>query len=130
MSDIPAELLYTKSHEWVRKEADGTVVIGITDHAQEALGDMVFVDLPEVGDEIEAGGDLAVVESVKAASDVYAPVSGNITEVNTALADAPEMINTDSYGDGWFLRLATTDTAGLDALLSAADYAEVLADEA
>ena len=130
MSEIPADLLYTASHEWVRKEADGTVVIGITDHAQEALGDMVFVELPEIGDAIDAGGDLAVVESVKAASDVYAPVSGEITEVNTALADAPEMINADAYGDGWFLRLATTDAAGLDGLLSAADYAEILADEA
>ncbi len=130
MSEIPADLLYTASHEWVRKEADGTVVIGITDHAQEALGDMVFVELPEIGDAIDAGGDLAVVESVKAASDVYAPVSGEITEVNTALADSPEMINADAYGDGWFLRLATTDAAGLDGLLSAADYAEILADEA
>ena len=130
MSEIPADLLSTASHEWVRKEADGTVVIGITDHAQEALGDMVFVELPEIGDAIDAGGDLAVVESVKAASDVYAPVSGEITEVNTALADSPEMINADAYGDGWFLRLATTDAAGLDGLLSAADYAEILADEA
>ena len=128
MSEIPENLLYTKSHEWIRRAHDGSVIIGITDHAQQALGDMVFVDLPEAGGRVESGADLAVVESVKAASDVYAPISGEIQESNAALADSPELINSDPYGEGWFVRLQPSDDAELDSLLSAADYA-AMADE-
>ena len=129
MSDIPENLLYTKSHEWVRRADDGSVVIGITDHAQEALGDMVFIDLPEAGSVVEAGADLAVVESVKAASDVYAPVSGEVAASNAALADAPELINSDPYGEAWFIRLQPNDVSQLDGLLSATDYAAEIAEE-
>ena len=129
MSDIPDELLYTKSHEWIRVTDDGSVVIGITDHAQEALGDMVFVELPEVGMSFESGGDMAVVESVKAASDVYAPVAGEVEQNNDALTDAPELINSDPYGEGWFLRLKPSDAAQLDGLLDADAYAAVVAAE-
>lgn len=105
MSELPGDLEYTKEHEWLRQEEDGSVTIGITDHAQSALGDLVYVELPDVGQDIVVGGEMAVVESVKAASDVYAPVSGNILEVNTELADDPEKINADPYGDGWIVRL-------------------------
>ena len=130
MSELPAELKYTESHEWVRDEGDGTVTVGITDHAQEALGDLVFVDLPEVGASLSAGGDCAVVESVKAASDVYSPVSGEVTAVNEALADAPEIINGDAFGDGWIFKLKLSDPAELDGLLGADGYAAVMeADE-
>jgi len=129
MSDIPENLLYTKSHEWVRRADDGSVVIGITDHAQEALGDMVFIDLPEAGSVVEAGADLAVVESVKAASDVYAPVSGEVAASNAALVDAPELINSDPYGEAWFIRLQPNDVSQLDGLLSATDYAAEIAEE-
>ena len=129
MSDIPDDLLYTKSHEWMRVTDDGSVVIGITDHAQEALGDMVFIELPTVGMSFEAGSDMAVVESVKAASDVYAPVSGEVQQSNEALVDAPELINSDPYGEGWFLRLKPKDPAQLDGLLNADAYAAVVAEE-
>jgi glycine cleavage system H protein len=129
MSELPAELKYTKSHEWVRDEGDGTVTVGITDHAQEALGDLVFVDLPEAGASLDAGSDCAVVESVKAASDVYSPVSGEVTEVNEALADAPETINTDAFGDGWMFKLRLSDPEQLGDLLDADAYAEVMADD-
>ena len=105
MSELPGDLRFTEEHEWLRKEEDGSVTIGITDHAQSALGDLVFVELPEVGQELEAGGEMAVVESVKAASDVYAPVSGTVLEVNSALTDDPEKINADPYGEGWMVRL-------------------------
>ena len=105
MDELPGDLVYTSDHEWLRKEEDGSVTIGITDHAQAALGDLVFVELPEVGQELEAGGEMAVVESVKAASDVYAPVSGIVLDVNGVLADDPEKINVDPYGDGWIVRL-------------------------
>ena len=105
MSELPGDLLYTEEHEWLRKEEDGSVTIGITEHAQAALGDLVYVELPEVGAELEAGDEMAVVESVKAASDVYAPVSGTVIEVNGELADDPEKINSDPYGDGWIVRL-------------------------
>ena len=120
MSELPGDLLYTQEHEWLRKEDDGSVTIGITDHAQEALGDLVYVELPEVGQELDAGGDMAVVESVKAASDVYAPVSGSVTAVNEDLADDPEKINSDPYGDGWIVRMQPTgdddgETLGPDA---------------
>ena len=105
MSDLPGDLKYTKDHEWLRQEEDGSVTIGITDHAQSALGDMVYVELPEVGQDLETGGEMAVVESVKAASDVYAPVSGSVVAVNEDLADDPEKINSDPYGDGWIVRM-------------------------
>jgi len=129
MSDIPDNLYYTNSHEWVRKVDDGSVVIGITDHAQAALGDMVFVELPEAGAVFEAGADLAVVESVKAASDVYAPLGGEVQESNTALADTPELINSDPYGEAWFIRLMPADAAALDGLLSPDEYAAVVAED-
>ena len=111
MSELPGDLLFTNEHEWLRKEEDGTVTIGITDHAQEALGDLVYVELPEVGQDVTSGGDMAVVESVKAASDVYSPVSGEVTAVNEVLADTPENINTDPYGDGWIVRIRPSDDA-------------------
>lgn len=109
MSELPGDLRFTSEHEWLRKEEDGSVTIGITDHAQSALGDLVFVELPEVGQELEGGGEMAVVESVKAASDVYAPVSGTVLEVNNALTDDPEKINADPYGEGWMVRLQPSD---------------------
>lgn len=105
MSELPGDLKYTKEHEWLRQEEDGSVTIGITDHAQSALGDLVYVELPEVGQDVESGGEMAVVESVKAASDVYAPIGGTVTHVNEALSDDPEKINADPYGDGWIVRL-------------------------
>jgi glycine cleavage system H protein len=105
MSELPGDLKYTNEHEWLRQEEDGTVTIGITDHAQSALGDLVYVELPEIGLEVEAGGEMAVVESVKAASDVYAPISGEVVAVNEDLADDPEKINADAYGDGWIVRM-------------------------
>lgn len=105
MSNVPAELKYSKEHEWLRKEADGTYTVGITEHAQELLGDMVFVDLPEVGATVEAGADCAVAESVKAASDIYAPISGEIVAVNEELNDSPELVNSDPYTDGWISKL-------------------------
>jgi len=108
MSELPGDLRYTEEHEWLRREDDGTVTVGITDHAQGALGDLVYVELPEIGQEVEAGGEMAVVESVKAASDVYAPISGEIVDVNQELADDPEKINADPYGDGWIVRLRPT----------------------
>ncbi|MFQ3170730.1 MAG: glycine cleavage system H protein [Oleispira sp.] len=124
MSNIPTELKYVESHEWLRKEVDGTITVGITDFAQAALGDVVFVELPEVGTEVEADEDIAVVESVKAASDVYAPIAGKIVAVNEDLADAPEKVNDDPYGDAWFFRMEPTDPNVLDGLMSAEDYAE------
>jgi glycine cleavage system H protein len=111
MSELPGDLKYTKEHEWLRQEEDGSVTIGITDHAQTALGDLVYVELPEVGQEVESGGEMAVVESVKAASDVYAPLGGTVTEVNEALSDDPEKINADPYGDGWIVRLQPSGDA-------------------
>jgi len=108
MSELPGDLKYTKEHEWLRQEEDGTVTIGITDHAQSALGDLVYVELPEVGHDVESGGEMAVVESVKAASDVYAPISGEVVAVNEDLADDPEKINADAYGDGWIVRMQPT----------------------
>ncbi|MDY6890022.1 MAG: glycine cleavage system protein GcvH [Pseudomonadota bacterium] len=123
MSNIPSELKYVASHEWVRDEGDGTVTVGITDHAQDLLGDVVFVELPDVGDEVAAGDDAGVVESVKAASDLYAPLSGEVVEINDALEDAPELVNSDPYGDGWFLKLKLADPTELDDLLDADAYA-------
>lgn len=109
MSELPGDLRYTSEHEWLRQEEDGSVTIGITDYAQAALGDLVYVELPETGQEIDNGGEMAVVESVKAASDVYAPVSGTVLEVNWGLIDDPEKINTDPYGEGWMVRLQPLD---------------------
>ena len=123
-NDVPSELKYSKSHEWVRVEDEGIATVGITDHAQELLGDLVFVELPEVGVELGAGAECAVVESVKAASDVYSPVSGEVVEVNEVLADAPETINQDAYEEGWIFRLRMSDPAELDALMDADSYAE------
>jgi len=123
MSEIPAELLYRESHEWVRDEGNGVVVVGITDHAQAALGDMVYVELPEPGLSYEQGDACAVVESVKAASDAYAPVSGEVIENNTALEDSPELVNNDPYGDGWLFMIQMSKPGELDGLLSAEAYA-------
>ncbi len=105
MSELPGDLQYTNDHEWLRREDDGTVTVGITDHAQSSLGDLVYVELPEVDQEVESGGDMAVVESVKAASDVYAPIAGTVVAVNDALSDDPEAINNDPYGEGWIVKL-------------------------
>ncbi len=129
MSNIPNDLKYAKSHEWVRDEEDGTVVIGISDHAQELLGDLVFVELPEIGDSVDAGNECAVVESVKAASDVYSPVSGEVIAVNEALADAPETVNQDAFGDGWLFQVKLSDSAQLDDLLEAEAYSEIVESE-
>jgi glycine cleavage system H protein len=126
----PNELKYTKSHEWVRVESDGTITVGITDHAQELMGDMVFVDLPEVGREVEAAKECAVVESVKAASDVYAPVAGEVTATNSELSGAPETVNKDPYGAGWMFRLKPANSADLGALLDAKSYEALVASEA
>ena len=113
MSELPGDLLYTSEHEWLRQEEDGSVTVGITDYAQAALGDLVYIELPETGAEMDEGGEMAVVESVKAASDVYAPVSGTVIEVNAALVDEPERVNSDPYGEGWMVRLQPSgDTAG------------------
>ena len=122
MSQSPQELRYVSSHEWVRLEDDGTATIGITDHAQEALGDVVFVELPEVGAQLGAGDEAGVVESVKAASDIYAPIGGEIIAINENLEDSPEVINADPYGDGWFFRMRLDDVADLDELISAEQY--------
>ena len=133
MSNIPSDLRYTKSHEWVRAahgEPDGTVEIGITEHAQSALGDLVFVEVPEVGRAVKAGEASAVVESVKAASDVYSPVSGKVTASNGQLATQPELLNQDPYGAGWMFRVQTNAPIDDSALMSAADYANYLAEEA
>ncbi|WP_199508573.1 MULTISPECIES: glycine cleavage system protein GcvH [unclassified Psychrobacter] len=122
MSNIPAELKYVASHEWLRLEDDGTITVGITDHAQDLLGDVVFVELPEVGDSVAVDDEIAVVESVKAASDVYAPLSGEIVAINENLEDEPEIINSDPYGDGWFFKIKPLNANDYDELLSAEDY--------
>jgi len=122
---IPAELKYTESHEWIRAETDGTLTIGITEHAQEALGDIVFLELPEAGRTVNAGEAIAVVESVKAASDIYAPLSGEIVAANSALADEPESVNSDAYG-AWLFKLKPTDAAALGQLLSAEAYGKLI----
>lgn len=126
MSEIPGDLKFQKSHEWVRIEEDGRARIGISDHAQGLLGDLVYVELPKVGDKIEAGAGCAVVESVKAASDVYAPVSGEVVEVNEGLADKPETINEDAFGDGWLFVVKLADPDEVDALLGPDDYVELI----
>ncbi len=122
MSKIPTELRYTRSHAWARIEPDGTLTVGITDHAQGLMGDMVYVEPPEIGRRVEATKECAVVESVKAASDVYAPVSGEVVAVNEALVDAPETVNQDPYGAGWMFKMKPAHQAEVDALLDAAAY--------
>lgn len=128
MSEMPADLKYTKTHEWIRIEGN-EVYVGITEHAQHLLGDLVFVELPEEGDEVKPGEELAVVESVKAASDVYAPISGEILAVNRELEDAPSLVNNDPYGDGWLVKLSLADEQDLTDLLSADEYSEEVAEE-
>ncbi len=129
MSEIPGDLKFMKSHEWARVEGDGKVTVGISDHAQGLLGDLVYVDLPEVGDRVDGGNACAVVESVKAASDVYAPISGTVVAVNTALADKPETINEDAYGEGWLFVVEVEDADQLNDLLAPDDYAELLEED-
>ena len=129
MSELPGDLLYTSEHEWLRREDDGSVTIGVTDHAQAALGDLVYVELPEIGQDVQSGGDMAVVESVKAASDVYAPIDGTIVEVNEALADDPEKINAEPYGEGWILRLQPTDGVDESVFMTPDDYQALLDEE-
>ncbi|WP_016955360.1 glycine cleavage system protein GcvH [Catenovulum sp. SX2] len=129
MSKILPELKYTDSHEWVRDEGNGIVTIGISDHAQDLLGDLVHVDLPDVGAGFTAGDEIAVVESVKAASDVYAPIAGEVIEVNEELEDSPELVNTDPYNDGWLFKLKVEDEGELDSLLDAEGYEQALDDE-
>ena len=122
MSNIPADLKYVASHEWLRQEEDGTITVGITHHAQDLLGDIVYVELPEVGEHVEVDAEIAVVESVKAASDVYAPIAGEIIAVNEALVDAPETINEDPYGEGWFIIIKTDNADDYQGLLDADEY--------
>ncbi|WP_025674788.1 glycine cleavage system protein GcvH [Salinivibrio socompensis] len=129
MSDIPSGLKFTETHEWVRPEGEGLFTIGISDHAQALLGDMVFVDLPDEGDTFDAGDDCAVAESVKAASDIYAPISGQVVAVNEELDSAPELVNSDPYGDGWLFRVQATDESEIDALFDAQGYEETLGDQ-
>ena len=129
MNEIPGDLKFMKSHEWARVEDNGTVTIGISDHAQGLLGDLVYVELPNVGDTVEAGNACAVVESVKAASDVYAPVGGKVVEVNASLSDKPETINEDAYGDGWLFVIEMSDAEQLNELLDPDAYAELLESE-
>lgn len=129
MSNVPEQLHYTKTHEWVRQESDGTIVMGITDHAQELLGDLVYVELPELGRTLEGRVELAVVESVKAAADVYSPVAGEVVAVNQALTDTPELINRDPYGAGWMVRIKPTAPEEISALLDAAAYSSLAKNE-
>ena len=129
MSNIPADLRYASSHEWVRPEGEGVFTVGISAHAQELLGDMVFVELPDVGAEVGTGDDVAVAESVKAASDVYAPISGEVIEVNIKLEDSPELLNTDPYGDGWLFKIRAEDEKEAEGLLDAAGYAGSIEEE-
>lgn len=129
MSDIPTGLMYTSSHEWVRKESDGSFTIGITNHAQELLGDMVYIELPEVGEELSAGDECGVAESVKAASDIFSPLSGEVLAINESLEDSPELVNSDAFGDGWFYRLMPSDATEFEMLLDATAYQDVLDEE-
>jgi len=130
MSYIPSDLLFTSSHEWVRDEGDDTVTIGITDHAQELLGDLVFIELPEVGDTIETGGEAGVVESVKAASDIFSPLSGEVIEINEDLVDSPELVNEQAYDNGWIYKIKLAEPSEMENLLKPEAYSEVVeADE-
>ena len=126
MNELPGDLLYTNDHEWLRREDDGTVTIGITEHAATALGDLVYVELPEVGQEVESAGEMAVVESVKAASDVYAPIAGSVDAVNEDLSDDPEKINNEPYGDGWIVRMTPSEDIDESELLSPDAYQQLL----
>ena len=128
MSNVPEELKYTESHEWISVDSDGTARIGITDHAQEQLGDLVFVELPAVGDQLDQGESCAVVESVKAASDIYAPITGEVVAINDALEDDPGIINSDPYGDGWLFQVSVGDSTEVDTLLDPETYEESLDD--
>lgn len=130
MSQVPSHLKYTKTHEWAQKLDDGTIRVGITDHAQDLLGDMVFVELPDTGRHVKAGEECAVVESVKAASDIYSPIAGEIVEVNPAVTDGPEVVNKDPYGQGWLLRIRPSDQQGFNQLLDATRYQEIAASDA
>ena len=125
MSNVPDELRYAKTHEWVRLEPDGSITVGITDHAQEQMGDLVYVELPDVGRIVSNAEELAVVESVKAASDVYSPVAGEVAEVNEALTDAPELVNGDPYGEGWLFRISPNDVSDVEEMLDAEAYSEI-----
>ena len=128
MSDIPGDLKFLSSHEWVRIEADGSATVGISNHAQDLLGDIVFIELPEIGQEIDAESDAAIVESVKAASDVYSPLSGKITEANSMLEEQPETVNSSPFEDGWFFKMTPSDLGELESLLSPEDYNETCQD--
>ena len=128
MSDIPGDLKFLSSHEWVRIEADGSATVGISDHAQDLLGDIVFIELPEIGQEIDAENDAAIVESVKAASDVYSPLSGKITAANSMLEEQPETVNSSPFEDGWFFKMTPSDLGELESLLSPEDYNETCQD--
>ena len=129
MSNVPADLYYTDTHEWVRLESDGTATVGVTDHAQEAMGDMVFVDMPEIGASIATNGDCAVLESVKSASDIYAPVAGEIVAINEKLTDTPDLVNKDAYGDGWIFKLRPENPDAVKELMSAEAYQKHLESE-
>ncbi len=129
MSEIPTDLRYTSSHEWVRLEEDGSVTVGITDHAQDALGDLVFVELPEIGIALSQGDACCVVESVKAASDIYMPISGEVLDTNQALVDEPEIINNSSYDDGWIFKIQPDDEDDIEQLMDASTYESELEDE-
>jgi glycine cleavage system H protein len=129
MSDVPIELCYAATHEWAKQDDDGLIVIGISDHAQDALGDIVFIEMPEIGQQILAGEEAGVVESVKAASDIYAPVSGVVAEINESLEDSPETVNQDPFGDGWFFKLKANDERELDELMDAEAYKELCESE-
>ena len=129
MSNRPPELKYAKSHEWARVEEDGSITIGITDHAQESLGDVVYVEVPDIGDTLAGGDQAGVVESVKAASDIYSPITGEVIAINESLEEEPELVNSDPYNDGWFFRLQVGDLSELEGLLSAEDYATACAED-
>lgn len=129
MSEIPKDLSYTKSHEWIAVDGDGTCTVGISDHAQSSLGDLVFVELPEVGAKVSAGDAVAVVESVKAASDIYAPLAGEIAEINEQLEDSPELVNEDPFGEGWLFKINLSDPDAVEDLLDADAYEAIVADE-
>jgi glycine cleavage system H protein len=129
MSNIPTELRYASTHEWVRSDGDGVFTVGITEHAQDLLGDMVFVDLPDVGDAVTTGDDCAVAESVKAASDIYAPITGEVVEINSQLENSPELVNSDSFGEGWMFKIKADDPAEVEGLMDAESYGTSIADE-
>ena len=129
MSNIPSDLRYATTHEWVRPEGDGVFTVGITEHAQELLGDMVFVDLPDVGYQVSTGDDVAVAESVKAASDVYTPITGEVVAVNEDLEDSPELVNSDAFGDGWLFKIKADDASEVDGLLDAEGYQNSIDEE-